>query len=105
MDPRRDDRVRSFVERIKQEYRIEKIIFFGSRVRGENLEDSDYDIIVVSKDFQGVFFTDRISELSRYWSHDIPLEVLCYTPEEFREKSKQISIVREAVRDGLTIPL
>lgn len=34
-------------EVIKQRYPDAKIVFFGSRVRGDYLRDSDYDIIVV----------------------------------------------------------
>jgi hypothetical protein len=31
------------------------------------------------------------------------VELLCYTPEEFERKREQITIVREAVREGIEL--
>lgn len=97
------DEIRRFVENLKKDYEIERVIFFGSRTRKDYLEGSDFDVIVVSKDFGGVFFTDRISRMYRYWKSPKPLEVLCYTPEEFERKKNQFCIVRKAVETGITI--
>ena len=79
------------------------MIFFGSRVRGDHLKSSDYDLIVVSKDFEGIFFTDRISKMYKYWKSENALEVFCYTPEEFEKKKRQIGIVRQAVEEGMEV--
>lgn len=82
---------------------MEKVILFGSRAKDEHLEDSDYDFIIVSKDFAGVHFTERMAWMYDFWESDLALEALCYTPEEFSKKSKQISIVSEAVKEGIEI--
>ena len=37
------------------------------------------------------------------WKEDYPLEVLCYTPEEFKRKSKKTGIVSEAIKEGIYI--
>lgn len=87
-------------------WKIEKVIIFGSRVRGDYLMDSDLDLIVVSKDFEGVRFTDRIGEVSRYldlWQGEYPIEILCYTPSEFGRKKNQIGMVKDAVEYGIII--
>jgi hypothetical protein len=36
---------------------------------------------------------------------DLPasFDILCYTPEEFERKKREIGIVREAVKEGVTI--
>jgi len=34
---------------------------------------------------------------------DYPVDFLCYTPEEFEEKRKEISIVRQALKEGVVI--
>lgn len=99
----KDLEVRRFAARLRRRLRVEKLIFFGSRARGDHIRESDYDFIVVSPDFEGVFFTSRPSLLYRYWKRPENLEALCYTPEEFSEMSKKITVVREAVRSGVEI--
>ena len=66
-------------------------------------KDSDYDLILVSNDFKGIKFTDRISKIYPYWKYDNSIEPLCYTLEEFNELNNQITIVREAVKEGIEI--
>ncbi|MBP1911271.1 nucleotidyltransferase domain-containing protein [Thermococcus stetteri] len=97
---------RKLREVIKRRYPDARIILFGSRVRGDCLKDSDYDIIVVSSSFKGKNFTERSSEvLKLLWKaglrHDF--EILCYTPEEFEMKSKSLGIVREALKEGIVL--
>ena len=95
--------MKEFVQRLKARFDIEKVLLFGSRVKGEALRNSDYDFIIVSKDFKGIFFTDRISMLYDLWELEAPLEALCYTPEEFKKKAREISIVREALKHGILL--
>jgi predicted nucleotidyltransferase len=93
-------------EVIKRRYPDAKIILFGSRVRGDYLRDSDYDVIVVSSSFKGKHFTERSSEvLKLLWRAGLrgDFEVLCYTPEEFEKKSRNLGIVREALKEGLVL--
>ncbi|MFQ6058104.1 MAG: nucleotidyltransferase domain-containing protein [Anaerolineae bacterium] len=98
--------VRRFLSRLRQSpYHIERAIVFGSRARGDHLVDSDLDLILVSKDFEDVFFTDRSSQVHRYWDGDLGLEVLCYTPEEFEKKRRMIGLIQDAVREGVEIPV
>lgn len=99
----KDRRVIEFSRRVKSKFNIEKLILFGSRARQDNLVESDYDFIVVSKDFEGVFFTKRPEMLYDFWEHDVAVELLCYSPKEFEKKRKQISIVAEAVREGVEV--
>ena len=37
---------------------------------------------------------------------DLPYAVdfLCYTPEEFRQLSRRVTLVREAIQEGVVIP-
>ena len=104
MDKKPDPQIMDFIRRVRKKYKIQIAIFFGSRVRGDNLNDSDYDIILVSNDFDKIFFSKRISLMYNLWKH-YPLEIepLCYTPEEFERKKTQIGIVQEAVKEGIII--
>ena len=98
-----DEALKEFIQRLKTRFDIEKIILFGSRARGEALKGSDYDFIIVSKDFEGIFFTERVSMLYDLWKLETPLEALCYTPREFEKKAREISIVREALKHGIAL--
>ena len=98
-----DAHVRQFIDSLKRDFRLDKVILFGSRTTGTWLNDSDYDLIIVSPDFAGVAFIKRMAVVYRYWQADVPLEALCYTPEEFEKKSGRIGIVGEAIRTGIEI--
>ena len=91
-----------FSERVRTDFADAKILLFGSRAKGTALEESDYDVIVISKGFEKIKFFDRISKIYDYWKEQKPLEVFCYTPKEFEEKKKQIGIVKEALKTANT---
>lgn len=82
---------------------IDKILLFGSFARGDSHQWSDIDLVIVSKDFAGIKRVRRPIKLYDYWTVKYPVEFLCYTPEEFEKMSKKITIVREAVREGVEI--
>ena len=105
MDQGADSKVVDFLNKVNQVYKCSKTILFGSRARGDSFSHSDYDIIIVSPDFENMHFHDRIAEMFKYWDEKEDLEVLCYTPEEFDRKRKQIGIVSQAVREGVEIKL
>lgn len=90
----------SFVAAIVEKYSPEKILLFGSRARGDNLVDSDVDILIVSKKFEGINWLERIRDASIFWDGMVRLDVICYTPPEFEEKKRMVGIVSEAAREG-----
>ncbi|MDP2935510.1 MAG: nucleotidyltransferase domain-containing protein [Dehalococcoidia bacterium] len=98
-----DPLARAFAEKVRRALKVETIIFFGSRVRGDYFDTSDYDFIIVSDDFHGVAFPLRPLKVYDFWDWELSLEALCYTPEEFRRKSQQTSIVSEALKEGLEL--
>ena len=74
-----------------------KIILFGSRAGKDFLETSDFDILVVSRKFNGIGFFDRIQKMYDYWSTG-SLDIFCYTPEEFEAGKARIGFVSEAMK-------
>lgn len=65
----------------------ERVYLYGSWAQGNPHEDSDIDVIVISKDLQRLEPLERLEFLSRIaWRCGGPLEVLGYTPEEIRGK-------------------
>ncbi len=92
-----------FKKNVSRELPIKKIIFFGSRVTGKFREYSDVDLVIISSKFKKQKHRRRPLILYNYWDLDYPVDFLCYTPEEFEKKRKQITIVREAVKEGIVI--
>jgi len=102
MGEKADSRITDFLQKVRQKYRVTEAIFFGSRARGEHLADSDYDIILVSPDFRGIFFSQRSALMYDFWNHwPLEIEPICFTPEEFTAKKSQIGIVSEAIKEGV----
>ncbi len=83
-----------------------RLILFGSRARGDELVDSDYDLIVISERFSGIPFPRRAVEVWRVLLRSGVLgdfEFLCYTPREFERKAREIGVVSLAAREGVKV--
>ncbi len=94
-----------FARKVSRQFAIERMILFGSRAAGRPRLDSDVDLIVVGRRFRRKNPIDRAAPLHLAWDLRLPVDFLCYTPEEFEELSKRPSIVREALREGIRIPI
>lgn len=92
-----------FAKKISKEYSPERIILFGSQAKGKATKHSDVDLIIVSSKFKNKHKLDRSPNLYLKWNIDYPVDFLCYTPEEFERKKKQIGIVQQAVKEGIEI--
>ena len=79
------------------------MILFGSRSGKDYTKDSDADIMIVSGNFEKVKSFKRAVPLYDYWDIDLPVDFICYTPEEYKKLAKRITIVREAERNGIEI--
>ena len=97
------DKLRKFKKTVSMEYDIQNMILFGSRAKNNNSKYSDFDIIIISNKFKGINRLDRPYGLYLKWNINRPVDFLCYTPEEFNKLKKQITIVREAVKEGIEI--
>ncbi len=89
--------------RLRRLYRPDLVVVFGSRAKGEALTTSDLDLLVVSKRFRGVAFLKRAPALLADLDLRFPVDVLCYTPEEFARKRKELGIVSLAVEEGVPL--
>ncbi len=95
-----DQLVQQIVNRIVAASRPEKVVLFGSRARGEQRSESDYDLLVIKK-----------SDEPRY-RRAVPLyqalvgllanvDIMVYTPEEVSEWSDVAeAFVTTAMREG-----
>jgi predicted nucleotidyltransferase len=97
--------LRAFVQRLHREMRLSAVLLFGSRARGDWLESSDVDLLVVSPDFAGVPYLTRLERLFVAWADTSHLaaEVLGLTPDEFARRAQELSIIGEIARDGIVL--
>ena len=95
--------VKEFKENLRKTFPIKKIILFGSRVKGKTHKWSDFDLIIVSDKFKGIISFKRGSLLYDFWNYNYPVDFLCYTPEEFNSLKKRVTIVNQAVKEGIEI--
>lgn len=78
-------------------------ILFGSRARGEELSNSDVDLIVVSPRFAGQPFPQRLVFLQQHWTLPLFLDGLPYTPEELERLRQSRGVVARALEEGIHI--
>jgi len=62
-----------FVRAVRDRLDVKAVILFGSRARAEHLEDSDYDLGVVSDSFEGQNPYERRLPLYEVWYESGPL--------------------------------
>ena len=79
---------------IIEKFKPSKVLFFGSRVSGAADEDSDIDIIIISKEFKCIPFVNRMAKILNLAQFPKHVDYLCYTPEEF-DNVKDSSVVIE----------
>lgn len=97
-----------YLEALKSSFHPKEMWLWGSYAYGTPGENSDIDIALVSKDFKRHRFIERSTAVSnrlKTWADkDIPdTDFLCYTPEEFEKKKKEISLAKEIVEKGIKI--
>jgi len=100
---KKKSQVISKLKQFKKQNQIDKMYWFGSRVAGKPHRWSDIDLVVVSKTFRGKGLLQRAPPLHLKWNLNYPVDLLCYTPQEFNKLKKQITLVRQAVREGIEI--
>ena len=95
--------VKKFLNKLN--FDIENVILCGSYARGNFREDSDVDLIIVSNEFSDKKMYKRGKELYNKWfdDYDYDVDFVCLTPDEFNKQKNQISVIKEALNDGIVI--
>jgi predicted nucleotidyltransferase len=95
-----DSLLPEIVRRIVEAVDPDKIILFGSRARGDNRPDSDFDLLVI-KPSQEAKHRRAVPILRSLWGMDAPIDVVWYTPEEFEDWSGiRTHLVGRVLREG-----
>ena len=78
--------------------KVDKLILFGSYATGQYREDSDIDIVVISRDFQNKSYWERIDILSdAIYALFEPIEATAFTPDEWKNRE---SIIADFAQNG-----
>lgn len=86
--------------------KIQQAILFGSAARGQMNKNSDIDIIVISREFEKMNLEKRLILLSQLRGKKYlkwPMDILGYTPDEFKKLSRVSSMFAEAKKQGVII--
>ena len=92
---------REFAEAIKSDYII-KIILFGSVARGDDTEESDIDILIVSNNHMEIddIIADEVAWIMYDKNELISAHVMS---EELFNKTKSFSFLTNVLREGVPI--
>lgn len=96
-----DPRIRQIVKKLEA-YEPEKIILFGSAARGENDRTSDVDLLIVKRTRKR--FLDRLKEVMEILRPNYAIDVLVYTPSEFRRMQREENpFIGQILKDGVVL--
>jgi len=68
------------INNIKKEINIIDVYVVGSRARGDYLDTSDLDLVIISDDFKNLRYIERLEKLYKYSKGDI--EFFAFTKED-----------------------
>ena len=102
MGNKQTQRIKEFLQKIREHHDIQEAIFFGSRSNETHLKTSDYDIILISEDFDGRL-PERAKPFYDVWDQPEDIDIFCYTPEEYEKKKQRVGVVQEADETGIKL--
>ena len=87
--------------------KVEKIILFGSRARGEAREDSDYDILVITREkINRRRKHELATRISRRIAKEllVPVDIVIRSRDEWRAFSATVGTIEEvAASEGIPV--
>ncbi len=99
------DQLQTELERIKNilsaQPNVLRVVVFGSFARGESGERSDLDIVVIQETDKR--FLERVDELYQLILPRLDVDLLVYTPEEWRSLRNNRTFAKRIQKEGRTI--
>jgi len=95
-----------FAKRLSEDIGATAVLLIGSRARGTNDPDSDYDIVIVSEHFAGIdrFERQRGLKLLFYEVGGFaPMDLYCITPEEFEFGRNHITMLADVLPEAIDL--
>ncbi len=105
MNQEMSERLQKISERLKREYNAERVILFGSYARGEETEDSDVDILVISPTKERMIERmTSVSKIIRDLRNGLPISPIVLTPEEFSQKiAIEDALIQTITEEGIIL--
>lgn len=97
------EKIEEVVKRIVAHHHPEKIFLFGSYARGDAHEDSDIDLLIIDQTLEpghkrAIKYLDAVQGVRE------PVDILVYTPDEFKtQKNQHFTFPNEVFREGKLI--
>lgn len=91
-----NDIVLENINEIAKKYNVEKVILFGSRARGDNLDTSDYDLAIFAEDLNPITiarFSIKIDEIETLKKIDLV----------YVDKNTDGSLLDNIIKEGMII--
>ncbi|NMC76912.1 MAG: nucleotidyltransferase domain-containing protein [Candidatus Methanofastidiosa archaeon] len=102
-DPLIDKFQKEAVPLIRKEFKPNRLILFGSRIKENARADSDIDVILVSPFFENIKSVNRMSIVLKKVPFKKHVDYLCYTNEEFNIIQEESGIIQSALKNSLEI--
>lgn len=80
MDEKR--KLQEWAGKLESKIKTNAIVLFGSTVKGQNLPQSDIDILIISEQFRNTKPEDRVKLILESWTLKRPPHPVCLTPQE-----------------------
>ena len=90
--------VRAYLAELSKRIEVREAYLFGSIARGDSLDVSDIDLLVVSPSVRGLSRDERISLAYRAWRFKRAADIILLTPEEFRRALERSVVLKDASR-------
>ena len=98
-------RIKAITERLKKEYKAEKVILFGSYARGEETVDSDIDFLIIAPTQEKFFHRmASVRRIIRDLRSGLPVAPIVLTSEELKERVRiGDQFIKEILEKGLSL--
>lgn len=101
-----DHQLQQAIQILKNNFDIKRIFLFGSRAQGTAHSDSDYDLVLITKDSLHDPFENRVKARVVLKDLSSSFDVFVYTNTEFEKVKNDFgSIAETAVNTGREIEL
>lgn len=103
-----DASLKLITEQLKEKFKPTRLFLYGSRANGNHKPESDYDFVMVLKDFNSKNRYALMSEISSLFRSELGVEVQlwAYTESDFNDWKDEFSSIPEtALNTGREIDL
>ena len=97
------EEIQAAILKLKEKYRPEKIILYGSAARGDFNDDSDIDLLIIKKGVGNQKPHRRIFEVLMALDNLSRIEPRVYDPEEISSRKTNNFFLNDALKKGRII--